>query len=221
VLLDIGGLEPGTGYDQLTVTGRALLGGVLGVRLAEGFRPAWTNTFAVVTWGWRDGEFVNAPNGNRIAANGGGSFRLWYQPGGLELSDYQRDNDNDGIDDLWAMTYFGRTPLSRDEKLADYDGDGASNQDEAVAGTHPKEASSVLKLEAIRLGTGKFSLRFPCVMGKRYRVWHADNAMDWREMPAPDFIYPAPGYAELVDDGSQTGPEPGWASARFYRISVE
>jgi hypothetical protein len=56
--IELGGTNPGTGYDQLAVTGAAALGGTLKVSLIAPFAPALGQTFDVLTYGSRSGEFV-------------------------------------------------------------------------------------------------------------------------------------------------------------------
>jgi hypothetical protein len=51
LLLEIGGREPGTGYDQLNVQGLVQYGGTIHVDLVDGFFPVAGDTFTVVTVG--------------------------------------------------------------------------------------------------------------------------------------------------------------------------
>lgn len=47
--VELGGVAPGSGYDQLIVNGQASLAGALEVGLLHGFTPALGETFAVLT----------------------------------------------------------------------------------------------------------------------------------------------------------------------------
>ena len=69
--LEVGGLSPGSGFGQLVVNGQATLAGVLNVTLINGFTPALSNTFPVLTCTSRSGSFASInlpalPNGLRL-----------------------------------------------------------------------------------------------------------------------------------------------------------
>lgn len=55
--IEIGGLVTGTEFDQLSVTGNATLGGKLNVRLTDGFVPGVGDTFTIMTFDSRIGDF--------------------------------------------------------------------------------------------------------------------------------------------------------------------
>src|SRR5258708_18223552 len=55
--LDVGGKTPGSQYDQLLVSGPALLGGTLNVDLVNGFTPSVGDTYPVVTFSTQSGDF--------------------------------------------------------------------------------------------------------------------------------------------------------------------
>ncbi|MBI2824274.1 MAG: PEP-CTERM sorting domain-containing protein [Planctomycetia bacterium] len=57
VAVQLGGLTPGTQYDQLNVTGGATLGGTLAVTLINGFQPALADSFTVMTFDSGTGTF--------------------------------------------------------------------------------------------------------------------------------------------------------------------
>jgi hypothetical protein len=80
--LDLGGRAPGVDYDQLIVTGRASLRGVLRVALDNGFMPALGDNFSVLSFGSRTGKFDCL-----IGANLGGGINLLanYSPTNLVL----------------------------------------------------------------------------------------------------------------------------------------
>jgi hypothetical protein len=69
--LGVGGANAGTDFDQLAVGGTATLGGTLNVSLINGFEPVPGDTFQVLTFGARSGDFV-LENGMDL----GGGLRL-------------------------------------------------------------------------------------------------------------------------------------------------
>ncbi|MDF7806768.1 lamin tail domain-containing protein [Pontiellaceae bacterium B12219] len=60
------------------------------------------------------------------------------------------DNDHDGLDDNWELTYFSSTNHPNGGPGSDFDLDGQSNFDEYISGTNPTNANSrfALMLEA-------------------------------------------------------------------------
>ena len=55
--IELGGAQPGIGYDTLSVSGLASLGGVLAVLPINGFQPALNDAFAVLSFNSRAGDF--------------------------------------------------------------------------------------------------------------------------------------------------------------------
>jgi hypothetical protein len=53
----LGGLQPGTDYDQLIITGKAALDGTLDVALLNSFVPKLGDTFFLLTYGSESGAF--------------------------------------------------------------------------------------------------------------------------------------------------------------------
>lgn len=84
------------------------------------------------------------------------------------------DLDGNGASELWEGQYPG---IAVDE--TDSDGDGISNLDEAICGTDPFDAESVLRLEApvIRDGDGLVELTWSGMPGKIYtvQIWNGDS----------------------------------------------
>lgn len=70
--LEIGGTAPGTQHDQVNVAGTLATGGALALLPAGAFAPAQGDTFAVLTYGSRNGEFAIVSG--------------VQQPGGLDLA---------------------------------------------------------------------------------------------------------------------------------------
>jgi len=57
LLIELGGTDPGTGYDQLNVSGQASLDGTLQLALYNGYRPSDGQTFDILTFGSALGRF--------------------------------------------------------------------------------------------------------------------------------------------------------------------
>jgi len=216
---DLAGTELGGTYDYLGSSFNLQLRGRLRVSLRDGFVPAPGDVFRIIGT-LITGDFDNVPLGGRLKTTDNlGSFVVATNGSFLVLRDYQStDLDGDAIEDAWATTHFGHSPLSPAEKLADADADGASNYDEFRAGTDPNDPASALKL-SIAYANGAATLSFPCVDGKEYRKWSSNDLETWSEVADPTFAYPAPGRCEWTDDGKETGGL--GARARFYRVTVD
>ncbi|MGV3771328.1 MAG: beta strand repeat-containing protein, partial [Verrucomicrobiales bacterium] len=88
-LIEIGGTGgPGVnpnGHDQINVTGLATLGGTLEITLINGFVPAVGNSFTVMTWGSRSGEFSNWLGTVSIPGQPDRAFKPVYNANSLTL----------------------------------------------------------------------------------------------------------------------------------------
>jgi hypothetical protein len=88
VHIDLGGPNPGSGYDQLNVAGRAFLDGTLAFDLYGGFVPQSGETFSIFNAGSFVGSFsaytgLNLGNGYELAptfGSGGLSFTVTPVP---------------------------------------------------------------------------------------------------------------------------------------------
>jgi len=80
--IEIGGVAAGAGYDRLDVSGSAELDGALNVTLASNFRPAPTDTFSIMNFSSRNGQFAaeNVP-----IINNQSMFEVQYQAGEILL----------------------------------------------------------------------------------------------------------------------------------------
>ena len=141
--IEIGGTEPGTQFDQVSVSSTASLDGTLDVRLINGFVPSPGQTFVVLNAGVLipepgiTGSFANAANGQRLAiTGGGGSFIVNYGPDSpfgpdqVVLSDFntcRADFNGDGFLDFFDyidyVTCF-ESGVCPPGKNADFNSDG-------------------------------------------------------------------------------------------------
>jgi hypothetical protein len=124
------------------------------------------------------------------------------------------DTDTDGLPDEWE-TQFGLNPgdnTGADGADGDPDGDGQSNRDEFVAGTHPQRASSVFRAGAGPFGDG-VGIQFQTVAGRSYTVWVRDSLSggDWQVLTH----FGLQNTASLLTAADFSGLAP-----RFYRVTV-
>ena len=81
--IEIGGISVISEYDEVQVTGTAVLDGALQLSLINGFVPNAGNVFGILTAGALSGVFTNVANGERLdTIDGLGSFLVHYGPGG-------------------------------------------------------------------------------------------------------------------------------------------
>jgi Tol biopolymer transport system component len=92
------------------------------------------------------------------------------------------DSDGDGLPDEWERQHFGA--LTRDGG-GDFDGDGFSDRGELGAGTNPASRESALRIELIHVAGMDWSLRWPSVTGKTYRIQNQStlNGGAWTDLP--------------------------------------
>ena len=120
------------------------------------------------------------------------------------------DADRDGMADDWELVN-GYNPSDAGDALLDADGDGVLNRDEYAAGTDPKNASSLLRFDAVQLLGTDLLLRFRAASNRNYSIFYRDGLeLGWGRLV--DFpAAPAAITRELRDPiQSRTG--------RYYRI---
>ena len=119
------------------------------------------------------------------------------------------DNDNDGMPNFWEALYNFNQNSSADAS-GDADNDGLSNLQEYIAGTHPRDANSYLRINVLAGTSDTAVLQFNAIAGKTYTILYSDSLpATWlrlidiapRETTGPLTIY----------DSTATGP-------RFYRL---
>jgi len=130
------------------------------------------------------------------------------------------DTDQDGLSDGFEVK-CGLDPLGADGENGaegDPDRDGLTNLQEMIAGTHPRDWASALRLGVERTGPGTLLLVWEAVPGRNYRLETA-SALGADFVPAPGFESPRPARSarEHHLDSHVSGPG---AEARLYRLSV-
>jgi len=122
------------------------------------------------------------------------------------------DGDGDGMPDDWESAH-GLSPSDPDDAALDRDGDGQSNRDEHRAGTDPSSAASVFKITAISHdpASGSFTVEWPAVAGKLYRVSSSENLANWNLRATRLAAGNGPQSIELPTDQQP---------ARFFKVEI-
>lgn len=122
------------------------------------------------------------------------------------------DSDSDGMDDAWEQLYFGN--LSRNG-TGDFDGDGATDLAEFLAGTVPNSAASVFKIIRVTPTPGVSALiEWNSVPGKTYHVEYKNSlsAPAWSDLPGD--------VTANSSTASKVDATIGGAGHRHYRVAL-
>ncbi|MCE7974337.1 MAG: hypothetical protein DYG92_08460 [Leptolyngbya sp. PLA1] len=130
--IELGGSEPGTGYDRVQVGGVASLGGTLRVVPFQGFVPDNGQEFDILTASAINGSFQT------VLADGLGDVRVQYLPDRVRISfhtcapDFNQDGNTDQDDLAYLIDVLagGDNPSGRDP---DFNADGNADQDDTLA----------------------------------------------------------------------------------------
>jgi autotransporter-associated beta strand protein len=136
--IEIGGVNPGTGFDKLQVGGSALLGGALQVQLLNGFSPLLNQSFQVLT---ADDGIAGMFGANLLPVLPAGlAWQVVYRTNGVTLNiaptgqqaivspvgDFNRDGTVNAADySVWRNSLGSSTVMA-----ADGNGDNLVNQDD-------------------------------------------------------------------------------------------
>ena len=162
------------------------------------------------------------------------TFVHFTQPGTYVLRLTARDGQLTAADQItvevgeadfaqWLTRYFSAAELqdpALSGETADPDGDGHTNRQEYRAGTHPRDAASVLRVAAVGVvpgNPGTVRLRFPAVAGRTYALQRTRDltAGDWETVATWP---PAPADGDVTVEDLLPEGEP--AAARFYRVVI-
>lgn len=163
-------------------------------------------------YGFRSGVFME---GKMESTSGGGwsggntdDMQFYF----TRSADSNADLNANGLPDAWEVRNFGSTNSVNGAPQADWDGDGACNLAEYVAGTVPTNAGSVFRIQSGGSQAGGFGLTFDSLTGRLYSVKCVDDLL-------------APNWVTLTSNVAGTGgqvlvTDTNRAVRRFYRLGV-
>lgn len=173
---------------------------------------------------WHNGQPVEVTIGpaltlaNVTAADAGSYYVVVLNHDGSATSQIatltiaDADTDGDGITDGWERDH-DLDPAVNDANL-DPDGDGMPNLQEFLAGTHPQDRNSYLKVEAVEPGLsgGTFTIQFSAMATKTYTVLYSDVAPTFFWFKLEDIAATPTNRVVVVTDTSVP------SLRRFYRL---
>ena len=143
----------------------------------------------------------------------------------LSLESGVTDNDSDGLPNWWELdnNLDPESALGNDGREGNEDGDAFTNFEEYVLGLDlgVAEFNGLPKGLIARNSNNQFTITFPALAGRSYRVWYVDDLTHaWQ--PAGDsfsITEDDPTYI-WTDDGSSTTPQPTNVDLRFFKIEI-
>lgn len=195
------------------------LNGMLLVSLPPDVSPTENDIFVAMSAPAITGDFLNAMHGSRIATeNGLGSFRVERSAMEVRLVDFQsEDLDHDGINDGWARSNFGASPLPEGNLSGSLDGDldadGLSNRIEFMFRFDPRSANSSLGLRAGLTPEGRATVSFHPPAAGWWRVQSSADLRAWENYSEGEYFVTPAGRVALSSLAN--------VGARFFRVVVE
>ena len=210
----------------------------LRIPLADGETAGYATPGAILSIAVNDGKKVWT---GVVVDEGRAEGTAVGEPGGVREVDIVlgEDKDGDGIDDALRARLKAEwensdawDPEAGFDPRADHDGDGVPTIDEALAGTNPFDAASVLRITAFALGDGeaaaRHSLAFPTAPGRAYVVQTADSPTGtWSEVSvflAPDAAAPVNVLSRISTPPAAPATVyllPSDNAAAFFRVKVD
>ena len=119
------------------------------------------------------------------------------------------DSDLDGLADAWERANFSSLERTGDE---DFDLDGLNDRSEFLAGTNPKDPSSVLHL-SLQFHAAQVTLRWAGNAGRNYRVQYKNSLSDATWANLSELLSGSAAPMESTDSLSPF-------ISRFYRLEL-
>lgn len=159
----------------------------------------WSQTFTV---GSEPSEQVNLIAGNLNNWTTGNVFTL------------SMDADNDDMNDGWEYTFFGSVTQANQSAQSDQDQDQFSDYAEFIAGTDPTNAASLLKSELLPGTGGGYTIEWPSLTGRTYRLERSTNLMSGFDFTVTNNMAGEPPTNSIVDGEAPTN------KPVYYRLRV-
>ncbi len=128
-------------------------------------------------------------------------------------SNHRTDTDGDGLSDDWEERY-GLDPADPVDATQDPDGDLLDNLGEFLAGTHPQDATSTLRVRLAKIDAGSLLIAVSAVIGRYYQL-------ETRDPLSPEPWTPLATTAATGDIVEFQQPMPTPSHARWFRVRVE
>ena len=219
VAIDIGGTATSQ-FGLLTTSGAATLDGMLSLALVNGFSPALGNSFPVMTFGSRTGQFATI---NGLAIGNGKQFSPAYTATNLTLNvtaaapiPAMPDSDGrGGGGESWGLAMGERHPrrAGTPRPFDPFDAAQGIRSAQGTRGTDPRDPASVLRITHLERSATGMQMQFPTKPGKTYRLEYTDDLKTpWQLLK--DNIPGTGASVTIPDPSAQTIPQ------RFYRLVV-
>lgn len=143
----------------------------------------------------------------------------------LSLESGNTDTDNDLLPNWWELdnSLDPNNDVGSDGTNGNDDGDAYTNFEEFVLGLDLGQAEfNGLPRGLIESsGTGSFTVTFPVLAGRSYRIWYTDDLTQSWNPAGSSFSISLDDPANVwTDDGTNTSPAPDEVNDRFYKIEV-
>jgi len=143
----------------------------------------------------------------------------------LSLESGMTDNDGDDLPNWWEIdnNLNPEDGTGGNGKDGNDDGDAYSNYDEYVLGLDLEvaEFNGLPQGLIAIIESGEFTITFPVLAGRSYRVWYVDDLTQTWQPAGRSFSITEDNPAYVwTDDGSNTSPNPSTVDRRFFRIEI-